>query len=191
MPDHDHPRAGTVPAASGRVAKGVGTRTMSHDLASTNDRKRTVARVVQMRLVDDIGGSEASETVTISLEEREYELDLSEENAARLRSALAPFVSAARRSGGGRPHRERSSGGGSQPPQSTYDRGRNAEIPTEGGTPRSVSGPVSTVTRSRCAVASQPQCWRPTGTKWGDDQMGGADRPEVPGDRSTDCALAG
>jgi hypothetical protein len=99
---------------------------MSHDLASTNDRKRTVARVVQMGLVDDIDGSEASETVTISLEEREYELDLSEENAARLRSALAPFVSAARRSGGGRPHRERSSGGGSQPPQ--FDRGRNAEI---------------------------------------------------------------
>jgi Lsr2 len=101
---------------------------MSHDLASIDDRKRTVAGVVQMRLVDDIDGSEASETVTISLEGREYELDLSEENAARLRSALAPFVSAARQSGGGRRRRGRSSGGGSQPPQSTYDRGRNAEI---------------------------------------------------------------
>jgi hypothetical protein len=81
-----------------------------------------------MRLVDDIDGSEACETVTFSVEGREYELDLSEENAARLRDALAPFVGAARRHAGGRGQRRRSNGGGPQPPPSTYDRGRNAEI---------------------------------------------------------------
>ena len=80
-----------------------------------------------MRLVDDIDGSEACETVTFSVEGREYELDLSEENAARLRDALGPFVGAARRAGG-LGQRRRSNGGGPQPQQSTYDRGRNAEI---------------------------------------------------------------
>ena len=87
-----------------------------------------MAREVQNRLVDDIDGSEASETVTFNLDGREYEVDLSEENAAKLREGLAPFVSVARRSSGGRPQRGRSSGDGSQPSRSTYDRGTNAAI---------------------------------------------------------------
>jgi hypothetical protein len=88
-----------------------------------------VARTVRVRLVDDLDGSEASETVTFSLDQRVYEVELSEENAAKLRDALAPFVSAARRSGTGGGRRRRSSGGsGSPPPHSTYDRARNASI---------------------------------------------------------------
>jgi hypothetical protein len=81
-------------------------------------------------LVDDLDGSEASETVSFSLDQRVYEVELSEENAAKLRDALAPFVSAARRSGTGGGRRRRSSGGGgSPPPHSTYDRARrNASI---------------------------------------------------------------
>ena len=92
-----------------------------------SDRTRTVARTVRVRLVDDLDGSEASETVTFGLDRRVYEVELSEENAGKLRAALAPFVSAARRSGTGGGRRRRSSGGsGSRPPHS--DRARNASI---------------------------------------------------------------
>ena len=72
---------------------------------------------VETRLVDDLDGSDAVETVTFAFEGREYEIDLSEENAAKLRDGLATFVAAARRSGGGRR--------GATPrvaPRSTYDR---------------------------------------------------------------------
>jgi hypothetical protein len=80
-----------------------------------------------VRLVDDLDGSEASETVTFGLDRRVYEVELSEENAGKLRAALAPFVSAARQSGTGGGRRRRSSGGsGSQPPHS--NRARNASI---------------------------------------------------------------
>jgi hypothetical protein len=60
----------------------------------------TVAQHVETRLVDDLDGSEADETVTFALAGRQYEIDLSGENAAKLRESLASFVAAARRSGG-------------------------------------------------------------------------------------------
>jgi hypothetical protein len=53
-----------------------------------------------VRFVDDLDGSVASGTVTFALDGRSYEIDLSEENAGRLYDALAPFVDAARKSGG-------------------------------------------------------------------------------------------
>ena len=37
------------------------------------------------RLVDDLDGSEAAETVTFQVDFRGYEIDLNEEHAARLR----------------------------------------------------------------------------------------------------------
>jgi hypothetical protein len=60
----------------------------------------TVAQHVETRLVDDLDGSEADETVTFALAGRQYEIDLSGENAAKLRESLASFIAAARRSGG-------------------------------------------------------------------------------------------
>jgi hypothetical protein len=57
---------------------------------------------VETRLVDDLDGSEAAETVRFGLEGREYEIDLSQGNAARLRDTLATFLASARRAGGGR-----------------------------------------------------------------------------------------
>lgn len=50
-----------------------------------------------VQLIDDIDGGEASETVSFSLDGTNYEIDLSEKNAARLRDALAEFVGHARR----------------------------------------------------------------------------------------------
>jgi Lsr2 len=61
-----------------------------------------MARSIETRLVDDLDGSDADETVTFSFEGREYEIDLSDDNAARLRNALAVFVAAARRAERGR-----------------------------------------------------------------------------------------
>ena len=60
-----------------------------------------MAKQVQTRLVDDLDGSEAAETVLLGLDGKAFELDLSEKNAKKLRKALEPFLVAARRSGGG------------------------------------------------------------------------------------------
>jgi hypothetical protein len=68
-----------------------------------------VAQIREIRLVDDLDGETADETVEFGIDGKSYEIDLSKENAGRLRDALADFVSAARRAGG----RRRSSGAGS------------------------------------------------------------------------------
>ena len=52
------------------------------------------------RFVDDLDGSEAVGTVTFSLDNRAYEIDLSDENTDKLHEALAPFIEHARKAGG-------------------------------------------------------------------------------------------
>ena len=59
-----------------------------------------MAQRVNVVLVDDIDGSDASETVSFALDGAQYEIDLSSANADKLREALAPYVGHARRSGG-------------------------------------------------------------------------------------------
>ena len=51
---------------------------------------------------DDLDGGEAAGTVRFSLDEVEYEIDLSDTNAAALRAAFGPYLQAARRIGGRR-----------------------------------------------------------------------------------------
>lgn len=51
-------------------------------------------------LVDDLDGSDADETLTFALRGKSYEIDLSQANADALTEALAPFMQAARSSGG-------------------------------------------------------------------------------------------
>ncbi|MBP2368266.1 hypothetical protein JOF36_003962 [Pseudonocardia parietis] len=55
-----------------------------------------MAKVETTRLVDDITGGEADETVDFGLDGRLFEIDLTSAHARRLRDGLAPFVSAAR-----------------------------------------------------------------------------------------------
>ena len=62
-----------------------------------------VAKQTTVILVDDLDGSEATEQVEFAVDGRTYEIDLSAANSAKLREALAPFISAARRAGGRRP----------------------------------------------------------------------------------------
>lgn len=61
-----------------------------------------MAQKVTVSLVDDLSGDNADETVVFGLDGKSYEIDLSSGNADKLRSALAAYVSAARRPGGQR-----------------------------------------------------------------------------------------
>jgi hypothetical protein len=56
-----------------------------------------VATITTTTLVDDLDGSEAAESVAFALDGVSYEIDLSEENAEKLRDALAGYVAGARR----------------------------------------------------------------------------------------------
>jgi hypothetical protein len=54
-----------------------------------------------VHLVDDVTGEDADETVAFALDGQPYEIDLSSDNAARLRDSLAEFVASARKPAGG------------------------------------------------------------------------------------------
>lgn len=56
-----------------------------------------MAQRVQVLLTDDIDGSEASETISFSLDGVSYDIDLNDENSAALRASLAPYIDGARR----------------------------------------------------------------------------------------------
>jgi hypothetical protein len=53
-------------------------------------------------LVDDLTGDPANTTVRFALDSHEYELDLTDKNAAEFREALSRYVKAARKVSGGR-----------------------------------------------------------------------------------------
>lgn len=57
--------------------------------------KRTV-----IELSDDLDGGKAEETVKFGLDGKSFEVDLNRRNAAKLRKALEPYMSAGRRVGG-------------------------------------------------------------------------------------------
>ena len=59
-----------------------------------------MAQQTTVRFIDDLDGSEAAGTFDFSLEGRNYQIDLSDENAAKLRGALTPFIDVARKAGG-------------------------------------------------------------------------------------------
>ncbi|MFD4632280.1 Lsr2 family protein [Streptomyces sp. NPDC058284] len=56
-----------------------------------------MAQRVVVTLFDDIDGGEAAETVAFGLDGKSYEIDLSQTNAKKLRTALAPYLEAARK----------------------------------------------------------------------------------------------
>ncbi|MFB9923909.1 Lsr2 family protein [Amycolatopsis halotolerans] len=59
-----------------------------------------MAQKVLVEMIDDLDGTEASQTVPFGLDGAHYEIDLSDDNAAALRDQLASFIAAARRTGG-------------------------------------------------------------------------------------------
>ncbi len=86
-----------------------------------------MAQKVTVTLVDDLDGGTAEETVEFGIDGVTYEIDLSNDNAGKLRDALAGYVAHARRAGGRRrasaapPKR---SGGG----RASVDREQNAAM---------------------------------------------------------------
>jgi hypothetical protein len=90
-----------------------------------HDRSNTVAKKVEVTLVDDLDGGTADETVSFAIDGTSYEIDLSGKNAQKLRDAVSAFVSAARKAGrvtSGRTVRGRSGG------TATADREQNQAI---------------------------------------------------------------
>lgn len=72
-----------------------------------------MAQKVSIILVDDIDGSEATETISFGLDGASYEIDLNDANAAALREAFAAYVGHARKVSTGRRSSTRRSSGGS------------------------------------------------------------------------------
>ena len=71
-----------------------------------------MAQQTTVRFVDDLDGSEAVGTVTFSLNNRSYEIDLSDENTDKLHEALAPFIEHGRKASGRSGGRGRTPGSG-------------------------------------------------------------------------------
>lgn len=59
-----------------------------------------MAHIHTVRLVDDLDGKTADETIFFALDGQQFEIDLASGNAMQLREALAPFVAAGRRASG-------------------------------------------------------------------------------------------
>ncbi|WP_055586310.1 MULTISPECIES: Lsr2 family protein [Peterkaempfera] len=56
-----------------------------------------MAQRVVVTLSDDLDGGAAEETVHFGIDGKSYEIDLSTDNAEKLREVLAPYVTAGRR----------------------------------------------------------------------------------------------
>ena len=87
--------------------------------ACSAERLAPMAQKVQVLLVDDLDGGEASETVSFSLDGTTYEIDLSSDNAGKLRKDFQSYIDHARKGGGGGRRRRARTGPG---------RERSAEI---------------------------------------------------------------
>ena len=69
-----------------------------------------MARRQVVELLDDIDGSEASETVTFAFQGTNYQIDLSEINAKKFAKALAPYLENGRKVRGPRRRAQGASG---------------------------------------------------------------------------------
>ena len=106
-----------------------------------------MVRQVQVVLQDDINGQEPAQTVFFSLDGKDYEIDLTEQNAAELRGSLAPWIASARPASTGLIPQPRSK---TQRSADTVDIRRWAK---EKGIPVHERGRISADLRSRYAAA--------------------------------------
>ena len=60
-----------------------------------------MAKQIIHKLVDDLDGGDAEETVKFALDGTQYEIDLSAKNAEKLREVFAPYVAAGSKAGRG------------------------------------------------------------------------------------------
>lgn len=97
-----------------------------------------MAKKIVVELIDDTDASKA-ETVSFSLDGVSYEIDLSQENAAQLRSELSRWVSSARKASGARrvaskPTRSTSDAAATR----TWARGKGIEVSERGRIPAEI-----------------------------------------------------
>ena len=94
-----------------------------------------MAQKVSIVLVDDLDGSEATETVTFGLDGTSYEIDLNDKNAAKLRDVLSGYVGHGRKVGSA-PRRGRktaaSTGGPSAREIRDWARSNGHDVPDRG-----------------------------------------------------------
>jgi hypothetical protein len=83
-----------------------------------------MAQQTMVRLIDDIDGKPAKETVAFSLDGVSYEIDLNTKNADKLRRTFTPYVEKARKVARRRSGRSDRRMGA----RSTHDRDRAAQI---------------------------------------------------------------
>ena len=69
------------------------------------NEKWNMAQVTRVRLVDDLDGTEADESISFAFDGVALEIDLSNDNAEKLRGIFAPYIAAARRGDGQRARR--------------------------------------------------------------------------------------
>jgi Lsr2 len=64
----------------------------------TGEREHAaMAQKVEVKLIDDLDGGTADETISFSLDGTQYVIDLSEKHATQLRESMAKYVEAARK----------------------------------------------------------------------------------------------
>lgn len=98
-----------------------------------------------VKLVDDLDGGEASETVRFGFDGTDYEIDLSDDNAQVMREALSKYVSAGRKAGGSS-RRETATSKRSGGTQRDYDpaavkawaAARGKDVPARGRLPKAL-----------------------------------------------------
>ena len=103
-----------------------------------------MAQKVSIVLVDDLDGSQATETVSFGLDGTSYEIDLNDKNAATLRDALSGYVGHGRKVGAA-PRRGRKSsaapaaaGGASAREIRDWARSNGFKVPDRGRIPADV-----------------------------------------------------
>lgn len=94
-----------------------------------------MAQKVHIVLVDDLDGSEGTQTVSFGLDGTSYEIDLNDKNAAALRDALSGYIGHARKVGAA-PRRARkaaaASGGPTPAEIREWARSQGMEVPDRG-----------------------------------------------------------
>ncbi|MER7983854.1 Lsr2 family protein [Streptomyces sp. NPDC095817] len=74
-----------------------------------------MAQQVITQLLDDLDGTEASETIVFGIDGKTYEIDLSDRNAAKLRKDLTSYVDKGRKVSQNRSSSKRSGAGRAAP----------------------------------------------------------------------------
>lgn len=101
-----------------------------------------MAKKVVVQLIDDIDGSVAEETIQFSLDGVNYEVDLSDDNAQKLRADFAPWIQVAHKSGSRKASARKASRSKSDTTDASkireWARGKGIEVSERGRIPANV-----------------------------------------------------